>query len=228
MDLVEMKRGECFCDSNLVARKFGLKHAYVVRVIKTLIDDLRVIPNHPKVMTEEREYRGRSFTSYLMTREFFSLLAMRFKGKKALEWQVKFNAAFYDMEKSLILSDSNKKNTPWIASRDQGKLVRKETTDIIKEFVDYATGQGSEKAKFYYKHITTATYRALGLIQHKQPKLRDTLNVLELGFLQSAEHVAQRSLKVHMLNGEHYKAIFVLVKQDLDRFSGSLMLTNDK
>lgn len=222
-----MKRGEIFCDSNLVARKFGLKHAYVVRAVKTLIEDLRVIPNHPKVMTEEREYRGREFTSYLMSREFFSLLAMRFKGKKALEWQVKFNAAFYDMEKSLILAENNKNNAPWLKSREQTKLVRKGTTDVIQKFVEYATAQGSKKAKFYYKHITNATYKALGLIQHKQPKIRDTLNVLELGFLQSAEFVAQKSIKKHMKNGEHYKAIFVLVKQDLEQFASGLLLKDN-
>jgi len=227
MQLVELKKGDIFCDSNLVAKKFGIKHNKVVRTIENLatdLEELRGTQCTPKLMTEEREYRGRKFTSYLLSREFFSLLAMRFKGKKALEWQVKFNSAFYDMEKRILLDENNKQNSQWVTSRNQGKQIRLETTDIIKEFVEYATKQGSQKARFYYKHITTATYKALGLIQYKQPQLRDTLNILELGFLQSAEFVAQRSLRKHMESGEHYKAIFVLVKQDLEVFANGLLL----
>jgi len=137
---------------------------------------------------EERNYRGKKYTAYLMDREFFSLLSMRFKGKKALEWQVKFNAAFYDMEKLLLAEAWNSQSDPWLSSRKKGKQIRKDTTDVIKEFVEYATAQDSKSAKFYYKHITNATYRALGLLVYKKPKIRDTLDMMEINQLATAEY----------------------------------------
>lgn len=104
MSLVEVKNGAVFCDSSMVAKKFGVKHAYVIRNCDSLLKDLSEIKGDlysPLILKEDREYRGNSYTAYLMDREFFSLLAMRFKGKDALEWQVKFNSAFYQMEKAL-------------------------------------------------------------------------------------------------------------------------------
>ena len=228
MELVEVKKDEVFCDSNMVARKFGIKHAYVVRVIKQLaseIEDLKVISNHPKIWTEDRVYRGHPYIAYLMNRQFFSLLAMRFRGNKALEWQLKFNAAFYEMEKRIVQSELNKKNDGFLQVRVQGKLARREETDVIKDFVDYATEQGSQSAKFYYKHITNATYKALDLMIQRKPKLRDTLNAYELAEIILAERLAQKSLKKYMELGRFYKDIYESVKDDLDRFANTIRLS---
>jgi hypothetical protein len=173
---------------------------------------------------EERNYRGRDYVAYLMTREFFSLLAMRFKGEKALEWQVNFNNAFYDMERLLLQEATNKQSDKWITDRDHGKQIRLETTDVIKDFVEYATEQGSKSAKFYYKHVTNATYKALGLLTQKNPKLRDTLDIYELSQLSTAEQLVQRSFRKHMNNMMPYKAVYKYVVQDLQNFSDSLLL----
>lgn len=230
VDLVEIKKKEILCDSSVVAKKFGQKHDKVVKIIQNLISDLKeldesmAISNRPKVIKEEKIYRGRNYTAYLMNRPFFSLLAMRFKGKKALEWQVKFNDAFYAMEDRILKEKINKQDSVWLECRTSGKQIRQDTTDVIKEFVDYATDQGSKSAKFYYKHVTNATYKALGMMQQKQPKLRDTLNTLELSFLQSAEHVAQKSIKKHMEDGYPYKLVYKHVCDDLENFAHSLMI----
>jgi len=226
-ELVELKRNEAFCDSQTVARKFELKHAYVVRAIKNLklqLEKIRVTSNHPKVITEEREYRGLKYTAHLMNREFFSLLSMRFKGQKAFEWQVKFNSAFYDLEKIAIIEATNKKNEAWLASRQQGKIVHRETTDVIKDFVDYATNQGSTHAKMYYKHITNLTYKALGLVVQRKPKLRDTLSIFYLCNIATAEFIAQRSIKKYMDDGIPYKKVYDFVKEDLEKFADSIKI----
>lgn len=226
MQLVEVKKQEVLCDSSLLARKFNQKHNEVVKRITLLIEDLRGVSNLPKMpIKEERNYRGRKYTAYLMGREFFSLLVMRFKGKKALEWQVKFNNAFYAMEKKILQETLNKKSDVWLTTRHETKQIRNDTTDIIKEFVEYATNQGSKSAKFYYKHITNATYKALGLITQRKPKLRDTLTLMELSHLTTAEYVAQRSIKKHMEDKIPYHKIYDFVKQDLITFSKGLLLS---
>ena len=149
---------------------------------------------------------------------------MGFTGKKALKWKVDFIKAFNLMEKTLL----NKKSIEWNKQREQGKLARKSETDVIKNFVDYATIQGSKNANFYYKHLTSATYKALQLIQHKKPKIRETLDMLELNQLLLAENIAMKSLEENMKTGEHYKAIFVNVKNDIERFASTLFLPNQK
>ncbi len=227
MELVEVKKGAVFCDSHMVARKFGQKHAEVVKRIKRLESDLaelRVVSDYPKTITEDREYRGTKYTSYLMNREFFSLLVMRFRGKKALEWQVKFNDAFYQMEKRLLFADSNATDPTFLKTRKQGKIARLQETDIIKDFVEYATKQGSKSAKFYYKHITNSCYRALGLLVQSRPKLRDTMDIMELAELQLMEHRAGLLLKKYMKLGRNYKDIYTSVKEDLVTFGSELRI----
>jgi len=227
MDLVEVKGSEILCDSSMIAKKFGFKHNHVMKVIENLIKDVASIKGNfkcPLVVKEVRHYRGRDYEAYMLSREFFSLLCMRFKGQKALEWQMKFNAAFYEMESALLKQSENSQDDIWLKVRTQSKQLRLQQTDVIKEFVEYATNQGSKSAKFYYKHYTNATYKALGLIQHKRPKLKDTLDLMELSQLMVAENVAKLSIRKHMEAGEHYKSVFLLVKQDLLALSETLLI----
>jgi len=227
MELVEVKKSEVFCDSHIVAKKFGYKNANVAIIIKKVIEDignLKVGGADPKVMKEERVYRGNEYTAYLMNRDFFVFLVMRFKGKKAVEWQLKFIAAFNAMENRIKVADKNAMDPLWVAQRGQGKISRKEETDVIKDFVDYATSQGSKSSGFYYKHITNATYRALDLMVQKQPKIRDTLNLYEISELLLAERIAKNALKKYMGLGRHYKDIYDSVKDDLLKFGSGLRI----
>ncbi len=227
-NLVLSRKEDVYCDSRVVAKKFGKKHHEVMRVIEKLVDDiskLRAISNRPKYNEILGEYRGQTFTYYEMNREFFSLLAMRFKTKRAFEWQIKFNDAFYDMEKRLIQSEQNRQSEMYLTQRNQSKQIRREETDIIKDFVEYAEKQGSQHAKFYYKHITNAVYQCLGLVQYQQPKLRETLDLLETNQLIMAEITAKNSLIKYMNENEHYKAIFSLVKKDLEAFAKFIVPT---
>lgn len=227
MELVKMNDSEIYCDSSLVAKKFGIQHHRISRVVKNLLphlEDFRAIESHPKIQEIEKHYRGQDYTAYLLNKDAFFIVMMRFETKRARQWQGRFISAFNSMEKMLLQETVNKKNDLWITNRGEGKQIRLETTDVIKEFVDYATGQGSKNAKFYYKHTTNATYKALGLLTQKKPKLRDTLNIYELSNLSTAEQMVQRSFKMHMEDKIPYKAIYKLVINDLEAFVKSLLI----
>jgi len=170
-ELVEIKRGEVVCDSQTVARKFNQKPARIKKLIKDVIEDLGVhecTPYfNPKYVIEDREYRGQEYTAYLMNRDFFSLLVMRFKGKNAVAWQIKYIARFNAMELQLKLQKDNAADPKWIGHRKLLTDGRKKETDVIKEFVEYATFQGSKKANFYYKQPYESVIRLkndLGMI----------------------------------------------------------------
>ena len=228
MELVEANGNDIFCDSSMVARKFGQDHDKVRKIINGLCDDLSnldssiPISNRYKIVSEQRTYRGRNYNVYLMDRDFFSLLAMRFKTKKALEWQIKFINAFMAMENKILQFDLNESDKDWISARQESKQIRRKETDVIKDFVEYATEQGSQSAKFYYKHITKATYKALGFLAQKKPKLRESLNIIETSELILAENKATQLLKQYMDTGMKYKDIYKYVKKDLIVYADSI------
>ena len=128
------------------------------------------------------------------------------------------------MEQRLLTADSNASDPAFLKIRNQGKVARLQETDVIKDFVDYATSQGSKSAKFYYKHITNSCYRALGLIVQRKPKLRDTMDIMELAELQLMEHRAGLLLKKYMDLGRDYKDIYNSVKDDLLDFGSGLRI----
>ena len=111
LDLVSdlcVSQGHPVVSSLKVAERFGKRHDDVLRAIRNLT----------KGLCEEYRLRNFAETVYLrpnpsggapiespcfnLTRDGFCLLAMRFTGKEALEWQVRFLEAFNAMEKALL------------------------------------------------------------------------------------------------------------------------------
>ena len=97
--LVAVSNGQLVTDSRTVAERFEKEHGKVLRAIDNLVSQNRLIKN--MFLEQTHEYRGREFRYYLMNRDGFSLLVMGFTGQKALEWKLKFLAAFNEMDKIL-------------------------------------------------------------------------------------------------------------------------------
>lgn len=225
MELVKVNQNKVFADSRIIADTFGKAHRNVMRDIESLIENLN--ENNAQNITllfSKKKFINeinREYFYYEMNRDGFSLLVMGFTGKKAFQWKIKFIEAFNLMEKTLL----NKNNEEWLTTREQGKLIRRNETDTIQEFTDYAITQGSKSAQFYYKHYTNATYKALQLLENKKPKTRETLDLLQLHQLLLAEDIVTKTIKREMENKEHYKVIFEKCKISLENFANSLMIS---
>lgn len=98
--ILSEKNGQVLASSREVAEKFGKQNKHVNEAIKKLMVENSTV----KTMFKESTYvssRGREEIEYLMNRDGFSLLAMGFTGKKALEWKLKYIDAFNQMEDRL-------------------------------------------------------------------------------------------------------------------------------
>ena len=225
-DLVILAGKQIYCDSRVVAEKFKKKHAYIIRLIEKLILDFKEIKGDlrsPLIKEKEEEYRGQKYTYYEMDKFFFTHLVMRLKGKTSFEWQGKFINAFFEMEKALI----QQSNLEWQKEREQGKEIRLNLTDEIKNFIEYAVAQGSENANHYYTLITKMQYKALGLIENNEKinqEFRNTLNVMELHNLLSAEIIARRALMDGIKQSLHYKDIFQMAKINVLQFADLVLI----
>lgn len=89
-NLIEVHRNELWVASDLVARKFGMKHKELVKIVNSVLNDypdLRGVSNPPKTIEkyyiENRHYRGSDYDAYIMNRFFFSLVAIRMASKIA-------------------------------------------------------------------------------------------------------------------------------------------------
>lgn len=103
---LEIIEGQITTTSNQVAAHFGKRHTNVLRAIANLLAELP--PEHQRnfePMLSSVEIGGgaiRKDPAYRITRDGFTLLAMGFTGKEAMQWKVAYLAAFNKMEQELL------------------------------------------------------------------------------------------------------------------------------
>lgn len=98
--ILSTRNCEPVASSRQIAESFEKRHDHVMRDIDTIKKD---VPNFGEMFfeTEAPDSYGRPQRTYLMNRDGFTLLAMGFTGKAALEWKLRYIAAFNAMEKQL-------------------------------------------------------------------------------------------------------------------------------
>ena len=98
------KDNQPLTNSLLVAETFGKEHRNVLRDIKNLIEG-GVLKNEQTPMFEETTYMSeqnkQSYPLYVMNQDGFTLLAMGFNGKKAMEFKLKYIEAFNAMKRQI-------------------------------------------------------------------------------------------------------------------------------
>lgn len=164
--LVIVENNQAITTSLKVAEQFDKEHLHVMRDIRTLIQQMASTSHNPKLdsakMFQETTYQseegGRRYPMYLMTRDGFSLLAMGFTGKKALQFKLKFIDAFNRMEKKLATL------TPEEIQRQKIRRTgidfgRKPCMEQIHKFNqrDFADGDKDPRGKARYGRYTKRT-----------------------------------------------------------------------
>lgn len=112
--------------SRKISDNFGKRHDHVLRDIQELVNSLPKIgePNWKRNFIESTyKDRGKSYPEYLLTRDGFTLLAMGFTGKKAMQFKIAYINRFNEMER-------------FIKSRNIARLEYPELTDAIKAIHD--------------------------------------------------------------------------------------------
>lgn len=99
-DLVIMKDRQAVTSSLNVAENFEKRHDHVLRDIDGVEKD---VPNFGEMFfeTNEPDSYGRDRRVIYMNRDGFTILAMGFTGKKALQFKLKYIEAFNQMEKHI-------------------------------------------------------------------------------------------------------------------------------
>lgn len=87
--ILSMRNGKPVVSSRQIAENFDKNHRDVLRAVDNLKEDVRNFAQMFFESTEADSY-GREQRTYLMNRDGFTLLAMGFTGKAALEWKLKY------------------------------------------------------------------------------------------------------------------------------------------
>lgn len=139
---LQNKNGQAVVSSRDVAEKFKKRHDHILRDVDSFKKD---VPNFGEMFfeTEEPDRYGRMQRCFDMNRDGFSLLAMGFTGKKALEWKLKYIEAFNKMEETLkssnLISEEEKlklklfSKDPMEVAMAHNQLVELATVPLLTE-----------------------------------------------------------------------------------------------
>ena len=111
-NLVQIIDRQVVVSSRQVAEKFGKEHKHVLDSVREILK----AENSAVRFFQENMYKvegnNKSYPEYLMNRDGFTLLAMGFTGKDALQWKLKYIAAFNKMEELLKEQEVIPKDLP--------------------------------------------------------------------------------------------------------------------
>lgn len=173
--ILSTQNGEPVASSRQIAESFGKEHKHVLAAIRQILVDEN---SATKFFHETSfEYRGKKFPEYLMNRDGFSLLVMGFTGKAALEWKLKYIAAFNEMEKKLatpqmprlskemqalfLLDDRTQKQEQRLTALENTMTVDYNQQRVLRKSISRSviSALGDEKAPAYIdNHVSSKVY----------------------------------------------------------------------
>lgn len=210
-ELVEIVRHRAVTTSLKVAEVFGKEHAKVIRDIEKILADCAEMASERQTpiladgvrtpnanfgqtpyfhkTTYQAEEGGRNYPMYEMDFNAFTLLAMGFTGKKALQFKLAYIDAFNQMAEVI----NNWKNPEWQAARKEVKVQYRKLTDAIKEcIIPLARAKGSTTPDdvFY-----TNWSKMLNKIGCYKPGSRDKLSFGQQCILHLLENLAVTQIR---------------------------------
>ena len=173
--ILSTQNGEPVVSSREVAKNFGKEHKDVLKAINNLVAQNCAAKS--MFPLSDFDNRGKKYPMYLMNRDGFSLLAMGFTGKEALEWKLKYIAAFNEMEKKLstpqmpklskemqalfLLDDRTQKQEQRLTALENTMMVDYNQQRVLRKSISRSviSALGDEKAPAYIdNHVRSKVY----------------------------------------------------------------------
>lgn len=200
--IISKIKNELRADSRTFAPKLGIRHRQLmdnIRKYEAQFLELGLLPFQTEARLEGQHGGGDVVYALLNEDQAYFLLTLSRNSDNVVAAKLALVKAFREARAHMARADS---------ARIEGKKVRREETDAIKELVQYATDRGSESARMYYTTITKMTNSVLGI----EAGQRDSLPPVQLDRLRLAETMIDVALRDGMRAGLPYRQIYALAR----------------
>ena len=204
------KNNELYTTSKIVAEKSEVKHHAVQQLISNHEPDFR---EFGVIAFEMRKPEcgskgGRPSVVYKLNEQQATLLMTYLKNTPPVrQFKKDLVRRFFAMREILYQLQS----TEWLLTRKQGKLVRRNETDILAELAEYATQQGSKNmSKQVYQVYTKLVNSLVGI----EKGGRETAPFKTLSVIMFLEDMILNTVRQEMENGTYYKEIYRKCKEN--------------
>ena len=212
-EIVLVRGNEIFTTSLAISEGVKIEHDNVVKLIKrySYIDILSVFE------TRDHKTKGRPLSViYLTELQATFLITLMKNSEKVIEFKSSLTKAFFKQRKILQQILTQQHNADWLLHRNDTKIMRRECTDKIQEFIQYAISQGSKSAEKYYMSLSRMELTGLFLLEQKYPNARDVMNFKRLNLIEMADEAIAISLEESMKIGLPYKECYQKAKEKIE------------
>lgn len=216
-NLVLLEKDDPVTTSLIIAEETKNGHRGVIQLIKIHQENLE---SFGTLQFQLRKSAGRP-TEYALLNEMQTtfLIALMKNNETVVRFKKELVRQFYTMRKTLTQITIRQNNAEWQQLREIGKATRKEETETVKQFIEYATKSGSKNAQTYYPSISRMENKALFFLEQKFDNVRDILAGQQLAVISSADQIVEKTLKEGMEQGMEYHEIFQLAKKNVETFA---------
>jgi len=231
--IVENYNGEERVGTFLIANGFDRRHNTVTKHIgdyKDLFCSMEKSFTRTTVKdipTRKVKSKGRPIEEYLLNEAQTIFLGTLFRtsSKKlddpVLLFKAKLAKEFVALKDQNLALQKHQQQPEYQITREAGKIIRRQATDTIKDFISYANNQGSKNGKFYYSNFTKMVNGLLLIVNGRYKNLRAVMSVHQLMATTAAEQTVVIGIKRGMKQNKFYKEIYKDVKTDVEIFAES-------
>lgn len=211
-DLVIMENNEIFTTSQAIADGVGHGHSTVLKLIRNSTDLCQL----RDLKSRSLKTKGRTGEVFYLDEEQATLVIMLMKNTSVVR-QFKSTLAkeFFKQRRLLQALAIQKSNVEWMERRQETKIMRRELTDTIQEFIEYARAQGSKSADKYYMNFSRMELTGLFIIEQRYPNARDVMSVRQLNLIEMADQAIAISLRDSMEKEIPYKECYQIAKDKI-------------
>lgn len=217
-EIVYLRKDDAFTDSLVIAEATNNQHESLIRLIRQHQERLEKF-GKIEFSDLKSEKRGRP-KKYCLLNEPQATLLISFLDNSDIvaDFKVELVKKFFEMRKFI----AERHTKEWIETRRQGKLARKDETDEIKKFIEYAIAQGSNHSSWYYKAFSELADKMCGI----KPKHRDDATTMQLNNLAIFENIILQIIKHDLKEGIPYKQIYQNCKERCNMARDIAMISN--
>jgi phage regulator Rha-like protein len=215
---VEIYNDEPRAGTFLISQGFEREHKYILELVRKYENDFKDFGCLKR--RKLKSTGGRAANEILLNEDQAMFLGTLLRNNsKSVPFKKGLIKAFKRCRQQLAAVQDYHENPAYLVTRDAGKIVRKQTTDVMQKFVEYAESQGSKNASRYYGNITRMLNSLLFIVDGKYKNLRNVMSTQQLMTTSSAEQIIDRGLIDGMARKKYYKDIYKDIKSKVRLFA---------
>ena len=187
--------------SRTIAEQIGKEHKNVIRDLEKILTSSNLSPLI--IESNYKDKKGELRKEYLLTKKGFILYMFNIQGYN--EFKLDYINKFEEMEQII----RNRNNSEWLLTRAEGKLIRRQETDVIQELILYAKEQGSKN----YNKLYMVYSKLVNSLVEVEPNSRDKIEFKKLMTIHQLEDMFSKIIFDSMQKKIYYKEIYQICKE---------------